>query len=202
MGTFYIKQPKELAYIHVPRTGLAMKAIIREWLKPRFGVVDDESWMIDHPNLSMVREKIPRAKTMTVVRNPWMRIWSFYKKIRDEGYWLDWNNQSTSDLKPFDEWLEDYENPEIKFEFPRWFNRFTNQIDFITTDSEEVDFVLKCENLVIDFQQIQEYLGCYEPLPDLSIYNRESYQKYYSTKGRDIVARLFSRDIDRWKYDF
>ena len=56
---------------------------------------------------------------------------SFYRKIKDEGYWLDWNGQHLPDLKPINDWVEDYCNPEIIFEFPRWFNRFTNQIDFL-----------------------------------------------------------------------
>ena len=66
MGTFYIPSP-ELSYVHVPRTGMAMKKIIAEWLKPNFPVADSEPWMIDHPNLQMVREHILTGKTLSVV---------------------------------------------------------------------------------------------------------------------------------------
>ncbi len=88
MGTFYIPEP-ELSYVHVPRTGMAMKKIIKEWLKPNFKVDDETSWMIDHPNLEMVREHILTGKTLSVVRNPWQRVYSLYRKVSKEGYWLD-----------------------------------------------------------------------------------------------------------------
>ena len=53
MGTFYVSTPK-LSYVHIPRTGMGMKKIIAEWLKPNFKVTDNIPWMIDHPNLAMV----------------------------------------------------------------------------------------------------------------------------------------------------
>jgi hypothetical protein len=198
MGTFYIPEP-ELAYIHVPRTGMAMKKIIENWLKPNFTVVDEYQWMINHPSASMVRKYYPSAKTLSVVRNPWQRIWSFYRKISQEGYWLDWNDQTLMDLKPLEAWLEDYANPEIVFEFPRWFNRFTNQVDFLEGG---VDFVLRAEHLTTEFEPVQEYLDCSSPLPDISHYDHYEYRKYFSTRCKDIVSNVFERDIDRFGYIF
>jgi hypothetical protein len=207
MGTFHIQSPKELSYIHCPRTGLAMKHIISDWLKPNFRVNDTDSWMIDHPNLQMVREHIPTGKTMTVVRNPWMRVWSLYRKISKEGYWLDWNDQKLIDLKPFDDWLEDYANPNIPFIWPRWFNRFTNMIDFLNYsdnhgDVQWVDFILKAENLETDFKQVQDYLECKNPLPDISHFDNSAYKKHYSSKGIEYVYKVYKRDIDFFNYQF
>lgn len=207
MGTFYIKKP-ELSYIHVPRTGLAMKAIIKEWIRPRFEVEEHTDWMIDHPNLEMVREHIPTGKTFSVIRNPWSRVWSFYRKISEEGYWLDWNGMNLMDLKPFDDWLEDYANPEVVFEFPRWFDRFTNAVDFLSyTDNNgiehSVDFIVKAENIETDFKVVQEYLGCNDALPDITKYqNHDDYKSYYTKRGARLVAKVFERDIDRFSYVF
>ena len=198
MGTFYIPNP-ELAYIHVPRTGMAMKKIISDWLKPNFVVIDDEEWMINHPNLEMVRRHYSTAKAISVVRNPWQRIWSFYRKISAEGYWLDWNGKTLMDLKPLEPWLEDYANPDIVFDFPRWFNRFTNQIDFLNGG---VDFILKAECLETEFKVVQDYLCCLTPLPDISGYDHYEYRKYFSTRCKDIVSKIFERDIDEFGYKF
>jgi len=198
MGTFYIPEP-ELAYVHVPRTGMAMKKIIESWLKPNFTVIDQHEWMINHPNSPMVRKYYPSAKTLSVVRNPWQRIWSFYRKISQEGYWLDWNDQTLMDLKPLEAWLEDYANPEIVFEFPRWFNRFTNQVDFLEGG---VDFVLRAEYLATEFKPVQEYLNCGIALPDISEYDHYEYRKYFSTRCKDIVSTVFERDIDQFGYTF
>lgn len=199
MGTFYISNP-ELSYVHVPRTGMAMKKIIREWLKPNFNVTDDTPWMVDHPNLQMVRDHIPTGKTMSVVRNPWQRVYSLYRKVSTEGYWLDWNGQTLLDLKPINEWVLDYCNPDVPFTFPRWFTRFTNQVDFLNYDNTWVDFICKAENLDQDFKQIKEYLNCDIPLPDLSGYDHLEYKLYFNDVSIKSIAKLHARDIDYFNY--
>lgn len=200
MGTFHIKQPVELSYVHVPRTGMAMKKIISDWLKPNFTVNDKDPWMVDHPNLQMVREKIPTGKTMSVVRNPWQRVFSLYRKVSTEGYWLDWNGQTLLDLKPMNEWIADYCNPEIPFTFPRWFNRFTNQSDFLNYDGNWVDFILKAESLETDFLQVQDYLGSNKPLPDISGYDHWEFKNHFNDNSIKLIAKVFERDIDLFKY--
>lgn len=199
MGTFYINRPS-LAYVHVPRTGMAMKKIISDWLKPNFNVSDADPWMIDHPHLGMVKEHYPYAKTMSVVRNPWQRVYSLYRKVSTEGYWLDWNDQTLLDLKPINEWIADYCNPEIEFNFPRWFTRFTNQIDFIRVNDENVDFVCKAENLEQDFKKIKEYLKCDIPLPDISEYDHWEFKNYFNDRSIKLIAKLHERDIDAFNY--
>ena len=199
MGTFYIGRPS-LAYVHVPRTGMAMKKIISDWLKPNFNVSDTDPWMIDHPHLGMVKEPYPYAKTMSVGRNPWQRVYSLYRKVSTEGYWLDWNDQTLLDLKPINEWIADYCNPEIEFNFPRWFTRFTNQIDFIRVNDEHVDFVCKAENLEQDFKKIKEYLKCDIPLPDISEYNHREFKNYFNDRSIKLIAKLHERDIDAFNY--
>ena len=199
MGTFYIHTP-ELSYIHVPRTGMAMKKIIRDWLKPNFTVVDEHDWMINHPNLKMVRDHIPTGKTLSIVRNPWQRIFSFYRKISTEGYWLDWNDQTLSDLKPINMWVIDYCNPDIPFKFPRWFDRFTNQVDFINYDGNWVDFVIKAEEIETGFKPVQEYLGNLSSLPNLNGYDHWEYKNYFNSNSINLLSRVFERDIEYFNY--
>lgn len=199
MGTFYIATP-ELSYVHVPRTGMAMKKIISDWLKPNFNLVDNESWMVDHPNLEMVRAKIPTGKTLSVVRNPWQRVYSLYRKVSTEGYWLDWNGKTLLDLKPINEWVLDYCNPDIPFEFPRWFNKSTNQIDFLNYNNTWVDFIIKAENLETEFKLVQDYLGCTIPLPDLSGYDHWEFKQYFNSSSINAINRVHERDIDFFRY--
>lgn len=199
MGTFYISRPR-LAYIHVPRTGMAMKKIINDWIKPNFDVTDTDAWMIDHPHLGIVKDHYPHAKTMSVVRNPWQRVYSLYRKVSTEGYWLDWNNQTLLDLKPINEWVADYCNPEIEFNFPRWFTRFTNQIDFIHVNDENVDFVCKAESLENDFEKVKDYLNCVVPLPDISGYDHWEFKKYLNSHSIQLIKKVHERDVDFFKY--
>lgn len=199
MGTFYVKHPK-LAYVHVPRTGMAMKKIIAEWLKPNFVVNDTDEWMINHPHLGTVKDYYPDAKTMSVVRNPWQRVYSLYRKVSTEGYWLDWNGKTLLDLKPINEWVADYCNPNIPFEFPRWFTRFTNQLDFVHVHNQQVDYICRAEQLETDFKQIKEYLKCNIPLPNLCGYDHWEFKKYLNDASIRSIAKVHERDIDFFKY--
>ena len=199
MGTFYIPSP-ELSYVHVPRTGMAMKKIISDWLKTNFIVEDNDAWMINHPNLQMVREHIPTGKTMSVVRNPWQRVYSLYIKVSAEGYWLDWNNQTLLDLKPINEWVADYCNPDVTFNFPRWFTRFTNQVDFLNYDNCWVNFIIKAENLETEFKPVQEYLECEIPLPNLSGYDHWEFKKYFNDASIQAIKKVHERDVDFFEY--
>jgi len=179
---------------------MAMKKIIAEWLKPNFNVNDTDEWMIDHPHLGMIKDCYPYAKTMSVVRNPWQRIFSLYRKVSTEGYWLDWNNQKLLDLKPINEWVEDYCNPSVAFDFPRWFTRFTNQIDFVHVNDENVDFVCKAEQLKQDFKKVKEYLNCNILLPELSGYDHYEYKKYFNDRSINLISKIHARDIDYFNY--
>ena len=207
MGTFYIDKPA-LAYVHVPRTGLAMKKIIAETLVLNYNVVSHVDWMINHPNLRMVNEHYPNAKTFSVIRNPWMRVWSLYRKISREGYWLDWNGLEGSKLKSFNEWLEDYCDPLYEFEFPRWFSRWTQMSEFVEYKDLNgklytVDFLLKAETLEKDFEPLREYLNFKGPLPDISMHKETTeYRKEYTDRGAELIAKLHARDIAKYKYDF
>jgi hypothetical protein len=206
MGTYHITGEKELTYIHIPRTGMGIKRITSHWFQPNFNTYYTEDWMLNHPSLRMVREKIPTGKTFSVIRNPWMRLWKFYRKIAREGYWLDWNN--STDLKPFNEWLVDYANPTWDFTFPRWFDRWTQMYEFIEYRDLNgkfytVDFLLRAESLEQDFVEIQDYLGCHVPLPDLSMHiENTDYRQYYNDKGIEAVYKVHERDIIKYNYTF
>jgi hypothetical protein len=148
----------------------------------------------------MVKEYYPYAKTMSVVRNPWQRVYSLYRKVSTEGYWLDWNNQTLLDLKPINDWVEDYCNPEIEFNFPRWFTRFTNQVDFIHVNDENVDYICRAENLEQDFKKIKEYLNCDIPLPCISGYDHWEFKNYFNDHSIQLIKKVHERDVDFFKY--
>lgn len=208
MTSFYIPGNANLAYIHIPRTGLGIKHLIDNFLRPRFPQLYVDNWMINHPNLEMIHRNIPNCVTFTVIRNPWMRMWSFYRKIYLEGYWLDWNKQDRKYLKPFNEWLKDYADPSYEFEFPRWFNRWTQMIDFVeykdlNGKKYSVNFILRAEQLFSDFEPICNYLNIPFDIPDISKYaETKEYRQHYSDKGAECVYEIYKRDILRYEYSF
>ncbi len=103
-------------------------------------------------------------------------------------------------MKPINEWVADYCNPEVRFNFPRWFTRFTNQIDFLNYDNNWVDFIIKAEELETSFKPVQEYLECDIPLPDLSRYDHWEFKKYFNDASIQAIKKVHERDVDFFKY--
>lgn len=208
MGSFHIPTSPELSYIHIPRTGLGIKTLIDSWIIPNCPSFYVDNWMINHPNLRMLREQIPTGKTFSVIRNPWMRVWSFYRKIFYENYWQDWNGFKSSNLKPFNEWLQDYSDPAYDFDFPRWFTRWTQMQDFVeykdlNGNLYTIDFLLRAESLEIDIEHIKDYLKIPGKLPDISKYKENKNYRYHFTEvGAECVYKVHERDIIKYGYEF
>ncbi len=67
-----------------------------------------------------------------------------------------------------------------------------------------VDFVGRFENLQADFAAVCDRIGLHRTgLPHENRSDgRKAYRDYYSEETRDIVARYFKRDIERFGYEF
>jgi hypothetical protein len=65
-----------------------------------------------------------------------------------------------------------------------------------------VDFVGKFENLDEDFQSICHKVGISSRLPHINKSKRTCYQDYYDAETRDLTARLYAEDIERFGYTF
>jgi chondroitin 4-sulfotransferase 11 len=202
MGSFYIRSPKELSYVHIPRTGLGMKAYITKYLKEYTQLNDSDTWMINHPNLKTVKLYYPDAKSLSVVRNPWQRIYSFYTIVTTDLYWDGWSSEHFETEKDFNKWIAAYADPEVDFQFPRWFDRFTNMYEFlIDDDGNYADFILKAETLEEDFKQVQDYLGLDQPLPNITEFqNHYEYRNYYSSESAEVIRKMFEKDCELFKY--
>jgi hypothetical protein len=120
----------------------------------------------------------PVTNGFVVVRNPWDRIVSLYLFMRTQ-------------LS-----FEDYFKHKLYRDFP---TGKLNQVDFI----DDTTRILRFESLDADFVQIQELTGCYEPLGKINVNTRrENYQSYYTSELQNLVADMFARDIERFKYTF
>jgi len=87
------------------------------------------------------------------------------------------------------------------------FERFyVNQLDYISapgTDTLLVDRVLTFENLSHDFAALADQLGFPGRLPHINRSDHEGhYRGYYDSTTREVIARRFHRDCDRFDYEF
>ena len=139
---------------------------------------------------SLDREIFNSVFKFTFVRNPWDWQVSLYHYIlenpENHGY------EKTMKMGSF-----------RNFVFSREKLSFT-QTSCLVDESGNllVDFVGKFENLDQDFQSICHKVGISASLPHINKSKRTDYQDYYDAETRDLTARLYAEDIERFGYTF
>ncbi|MCX6973237.1 MAG: sulfotransferase family 2 domain-containing protein [Verrucomicrobia bacterium] len=139
---------------------------------------------------SLDREIFNSVFKFTFVRNPWDWQVSLYHYIlenpENHGY------EETMKMGSF-----------RNFVFSREKLSFT-QTSCLVDESGNllVDFVGKFENLDQDFQSICRKVGIAACLPHINKSKRTDYQDYYDAETRDLTARLYAEDIERFGYTF
>ena len=139
---------------------------------------------------SLDREIFNSVFKFTFVRNPWDWQVSLYHYIlenpENHGY------EETMKMGSF-----------RNFVFSREKLSFT-QTSCLVDESGNllVDFVGKFENLDEDFQTICHKVGISANLPHINKSKRTRYQGYYDAETRDLTARLYAEDIERFGYTF
>lgn len=192
-------------FIHIPKNG---STSICNWLQEN---TDSYEVKRRHSSATELREKYGKLGfTFCVVRNPWDRIVSMfhyniqepekriaeiknYNGIHPKSHKLRWqlkyNQQVVAERKEitFDEFVSS----------KNWFDIKLQQ-DY----HENVDYVMRLENIQTDFKKIQEVFNCNKPLPVKNSTKHKKYQDYYSDKTKDIVFKYFESDIKLYGYEF
>lgn len=140
--------------------------------------------------------------TLSVVRNPWDRMLSYYiwRKIHR------WGHEAHN--KSFAEWLgfvKEFRGGKIKKNVPQDFAYATKQqYDLLSIDNViSMDFIGRFESLNKDFIKICERIGIAKlRLPRACRTKHGQYSTYYSSYTRKVVAELFKKDINYFKYIF
>jgi hypothetical protein len=124
------------------------------------------------------------------VRNPWDWQVSLYHYILDHP-----ENRGHAATKAMGSFRE--------FVFSREDSDFT-QTGCLVDDSGRllVDFVGKFEALEEDFGSVCRRIGISARLPHINKSERSDYRGYYDAETRDLTARLYAEDIERFGYTF
>jgi len=79
-----------------------------------------------------------------------------------------------------------------------------DQVDYVSDEQGTVivDFVGRYESVATDFAHVCRQLGVAAPLPHVNTSAHRDYREYYTAATREIVARRFARDIERFGYRF
>jgi len=159
-------------------------------------------------------EKYKMYNSFSFVRNPWDKMVSHYffnknyftnentkKLVRD---WPRWK----TDIYDFDDWIKLL--PEIKVPYSYPSILYTNQVQMLKNDKEEidVDFIGKIENYKSDWKFITKKLGIKEEKKLIhSDYNttqrKKNYRIYYKKEETiEIVRNRHKEDIEYFNYKF
>jgi hypothetical protein len=192
-------------YVHIPKTaGNAVQNILRHYSEDkivcvtplqdgveRFEVRSDQFKIEKHSTLEDYRRELGDAQLERLfkfccVRNPWERAISFYFSPHRGP--VEWDKAAFIKLVP----------------------RIMPASEFVTLKNrkprspfENVDFVIRYENLNEDFRQVCSRLNI--PPQELPVRNkstRRPFSEYYDPALVELVRNHFRDDIDHFNYRF
>lgn len=185
-------------YVRYPFSYIGIEDIVYwfECIAPKIAIyriiIDKE---LDNQKISLktLEENYPGTKVISVVMNPWRRIWLAYSNLKE--------NKDTRADCDFSNFVKSIS---IKVDKSK-VNALSPQIDWLSYKNKdgsirEADYIFKVENLDEEFKVIQEYFNCYEPL--YWIHSIPEYQDHYDEESKLIVAEMFAKDIERFGYEF
>ena len=195
------RSKKNIYFLHIPKCGgVSLKSAISNSL------TDEDVFGFGHRPYNQIQD--PEEKFIfTFVRNPWDRIVSLYSF---------WKNQDESHRHyKFDKEQVDFiQNNNIKFD------DFVKQIrdrhpifmkkrhphpylGYFFPKPQCISFIGKVEAYQQDFDNLCKLIGIErQTLPLLNKSKRTRYTDYYDKELRNIVADLYSKDIDYFGYKF
>jgi len=188
----------EVIFVHVP------KAAGTSVCRSLFGSLAGGHTKISEYQVVFTPAELRRYYKFTFVRNPWDRLHSAYHFLRKEGSSpQDREFAATlADFGSFDEFVRLWVNEENIERFVH----FKPQYRFLCLAGRRkpaVDFVGRFENLAQDYETVRARIPGAKPLVHVNrTEDRPDYRAEYSDEARDIVARVYRRDIAMLGYAF
>jgi hypothetical protein len=142
-------------------------------------------------------DKWARYFKFAFVRNPWDRLVSWYAMVmqaRETNRFGMYVREVAPTFEAF-----------VKHATTGMGERTTrNQVDYLTDERGGVlvDFVGRYERFHDDVDEVRRRLGLAHALPHSNRSAHDDYRHYYTSETRDIVARRFARDVERFGYRF
>lgn len=173
----------DITFFHLPKNA---GSSIEQWLTTNVG---GEAYLED------LRHTSPQSVeplfgdfgwSFCCVRNPWDRMVSWYNFFKGQG----------KITISFEQFMKDSftGNTTAKYIKP---------IDRQMRTSSYVDYVIKYENLVEDFEEIQKRTNCFVPLGRHNSSKRDKYISYYTDKKLvDFVGEYYYDEIRTFGYSF
>lgn len=150
-----------------------------------------------HPNpknkLTVSKEQYKSYYKFSIVRNPWDRVYSWYKNVlRDQKHMEVLNLPSNVSFKDF--LLGNLGKDKLRPQ-TYWLKNYKGNV--------EMDFIGKFENLALDFSNIAKVLNLgSQNLPHELKSSSSVYTDFYNDELKDIVWKFYKEEIKLFDYEF
>ena len=143
------------------------------------------------------------------VRNPWDRLFSAYSYLtsgKGDPAALDarWARRNLAEYQDFGAFVQALARPLVRLRVMSY-THFIPQYRWITVPgcpALRIDHIGRFETLNTDFAVIAERLGLDAKLNRIRVSGHPPYQHAYSAETREIVSRIYARDIALFGYSF
>lgn len=192
---------REIVFVHVPKTGGA--SVLQICLHHRVMVIEHDLRDPNYLSLMEYKKRKPDIYTFTIVRNPWDRVISTYFFLKSGGIKLEDREDSerfVSRYSCFNEFvLEAFKDEEILEQI-----HFRPQYKWLSDNKRLiVDHVGRFENLQLDCSKWFKSVGLPDyKLPHVNRSKHKQYKTYYTKETIEIIRRIYSKDIELFKYHF
>jgi hypothetical protein len=182
-------------FIHIPKTaGSSMASAL-------FGAASRHVPYFEYQRANPA--KFRKYFKFAFVRNPWDRLVSTYFFLRAGGLnAMDraWAQNAIASFDTFDDFVASWLTAE---NVASWVH-FLPQAHFVLNADGRVmvDFLGRFERLNDDFNAVARRLERHVELPSTNRGEHVPYADYYTPKTREIVARVYARDISAFGYGF
>lgn len=177
---------RDSIFIHIPKTGgISIKNYLRNYL-----FLDSlrKSHAPYKDYVATLGSSIVDYYSFAFVRNPWDRLVSSFFFLQE------YRNQCDFSFSFFVKSSLKHSRAHNPYYFP--------QTDFLQPASG-ISFIGRFEQFARDFEIVCNHLNVdYQELPISNPSNHEHYTHYYDNETRDIVARIYFRDIKSFGYEF
>jgi len=184
-------------FVHVPRTGGFALA------KSLFGNAGGSHIPMETYRAIFDQGDFESYFKFAFVRNPWDRLVSAYRFIKDGGGHVEHDLKMEAKIRPYDD-FGDFVRSWLVPSGLKDGIHFLPQHTFITDEDGSIplDFLGHFETLADDFRHVAEQLGSQASLQHLNASRRTDYKTYYDAETVEIVAELYKKDIELLGYDF
>lgn len=198
----------KLTFVHIPKNaGTSISRWIEKYTRYEY---DD----VRHQHVSLLPSEW-QNNIFVVVRNPWARAVSWYlfvqqmlnkKNIGPNKQFI--HPQLTKLGEGFENFVTLYSDrvfTKSKFALGPHIMTLKSIAQVNYLDDKFDGTVLRYENLDQDWKKIQDLIGCHIHLPitNKTVFSStKNWQSFYTERTKAVVAKLFEKDIERFRYSF